>query len=430
MPEPLPIPGAAASPLPDAPPPSPEIPAAGGPYERGRAVLAAVLREMVADRGVVAEVTDAARQASPEVAGLPVAENRRHIEVLLACGLVSFERPGGEPPRDDPVAARLGADRAGQGVPLTSLLRGVQAGRRRALQIGVARGRAAGVPDVVLLDAVLRFDRHAGAMERDVINGYHTAELELARTARDARTAVLRRLLHGRPGPPSAEQLAGAGLSPGVRYHCVVSQVTDPAGAGVLERRLAVPGGLFGLVDGRLAGVVPRPPAGPPDGAGPLLVVSPAVPLDGVAAVYGLCVDAAHAAAAHGRAGGVHGLTDLAGEVALAARPVLADLLAGDLLGGLDPRDAFHHQLARTALVHLDLGRRLDLTAAALHVHPNTVRYRLARLSRLLGQDPAPEGAGVLSVLRWWWALRTWLDGAGAAGVTGVGRAAEGPDAG
>ncbi|WP_236062041.1 PucR family transcriptional regulator [Actinacidiphila acididurans] len=411
-------------------PPGPPHPVAKTPHR----ALADVLHSMITDPSVVDEVVAAAR-TSPEVARLPVAENRRHVRVLLAAGLTTFERAyegagasgdRGEPVEEDPRAALLGADRAVQGVPLTGLLRGVQAGRRRALEIGVARGRSAGVPDAVLLDAMLHFDRHASAMERQVIEGYHTAELELARTARDARTQVLRRLLHGDPAVhPGAEEVLGAGLHPDVRYHCVLSDVAGPVQAHALERRLTVPGGLFGLVDGRLAGLTPRLPA-QLDPDGPLLVVSPALTLAEVPAVYPLCERALRAADAAGLRG-PHHLTDLAAETALAAQPDLARLLADRLLGALDPADGFHRELALTALAYLDHDRRLDRTAAALHVHPNTVRYRLAKLARATGaalDPPAPAGpdggapatgpaagSAVPGTLRWWWALRTWLEG-------------------
>jgi hypothetical protein len=386
-----------------------------GVADEGRRVLGAVLRAMVADERVVDEVIAAAR-TSPEVARLPEAENRRHVAVLLAAGLASFEDPGPEVPDENPVAALLGADRAEQGVPLAALLHGVQAGRQKAWEIGVARARAAGVPDRELLDALLRFDRYAGAMERHVVHGYHTAQLELARTARDARTQVLRRLLHGGSGgPPPAAEVRQAGLDPAARLHCVLSAVTDPVRARALERELDVTGALFGLVDGRFAGLTPRSPAGrgaARDAAGgPLLLVSPAVPLDDVPAVHRLCAQALAAADAHGLTG-VRPLTGLAGETALAAQPALAALLTGELLGALDPADGFHRDLARTALTYLDLGHRLDLTAAALHVHPNTARHRLLRLAQLTGAPDAFDDPGVLPTLRWWWALHTWLDAA------------------
>jgi DNA-binding PucR family transcriptional regulator len=89
-------------------------------------------------------------------------------------------------------------------------------------------------------------------------------------------------------------------------------------------------------------------------------------------------------------------------------------VLRDALLGGLRPADEFHRELASTAFAYLDHGQRLDQTALALHVHPNTVRYRLRRLQKLTGMPSTPADADerltVLQTLRWWWALRTWLD--------------------
>jgi hypothetical protein len=87
---------------------------------------------------------------------------------------------------------------------------------------------------------------------------------------------------------------------------------------------------------------------------------------------------------------------------------MLAGFLSSGLLGALDPADDFHRGLVATALAYLDHGQRLDLTAGALHLHPNTVRYRLRRLQDLTGFGTPAEGLPVLETIRWWWALRAW----------------------
>jgi DNA-binding PucR family transcriptional regulator len=128
--------------------------------------------------------------------------------------------------------------------------------------------------------------------------------------------------------------------------------------------------------------------------------------------MYELCVVALGAAGRSGQRG-LRSVVDLAGETALAAQPLLARLLRGALLDPLNPADDFHRELASTALSYLDHGQRLDHTAAALHVHPNTVRYRLRRLREITGLTSIAAEPGerltVLEGVRLWWALRDWL---------------------
>jgi len=183
----------------------------------------------------------------------------------------------------------------------------------------------------------------------------------------------------------------------------VLADVSDPVRARSLERRFA--GGIVGLVDGRLAALTPHPPTGLGD---ELVVVAPPAPLADAPAHYALCRTAVRAAAGLGLHG-TRALTDLAGETALAAQPVLGALLVEEYLGALDRADEFHRQLVRTARTYLDHGQRVDQTAAALHVHPNTVRYRLGRLTELTGAPLEPgDATTVLATLRWWWALTAW----------------------
>jgi DNA-binding PucR family transcriptional regulator len=371
--------------------------------ERGGTFLA-VLKEMAADERIVDELVAAARAQSPEVARLPIAENRRHIAVLLSAGLSAFERQGDPSERDFAEAARLGSDRAVQGIPIGALLSGIQAGRTRALEIAIARGRAADIADDVLLEVMLQVDRYTGALERHVIDGYHAAERELAHSRWEASGRLLRRLLLGERPEAPPEELARWGLRRDGRYHCVVSETSDAS-------RLAAYRGVFGSVDGRQAGLTARLPSPDGDDQVALVVTAPACALPELPSVYELCVAAVRAGEDAGLKG-PHRLIDLAGETALAAQPLLGRLLSAELLGGLKSGDDFHRELVSTALTYLDLGQRLDHTAGALHVHPNTVRYRLRRLQELVGISVAVEPGERLTVLetvRLWWALRGWL---------------------
>ncbi|MCG8926436.1 CdaR family transcriptional regulator [Lentzea sp. CC55] len=365
-----------------------------------------VLEAVAADDEVVERVVGAARGHSPEVARLPAEENRRHIAFLLAEGIAHLERGGTPDDGDFSAALALGADRAAQGVSMAGLLRGVHAGRTELIRAAVELARSLGVDDGTVLDFMIDLDQYVGAVERHVVSGYHTAELQLSRTARDLNAQVLRRLLVSGE-LPDASELARAGLRPDGRYHCVVSGVTDPSHARVLEQRLHASGGVYGLVEGRLVGLAPVPPTWSDD----LLVVSPATALKSLRGMYSMCAQALVAA---GASLGVRRLVDLAAETALAAFPALAETLADSVLGRLDPKSTFHHEIVATALCYLDNGSRLSATAAALHIHANTVRYRLDRLVELtdadLGENPDAGRSHVLTTLHTWWALRSWID--------------------
>jgi hypothetical protein len=343
-----------------------------------------VLREMAADDAVLDELLGAARAESPVVGRLPVREGRRHVAVLLAAGLAALRR-GAEPDDGDlDAATRLGADRAAQGIPLSALLGAMQASRTRALEIAIQRGRTAGLPDETLLWVLPELDRSTAALERGVINGYQAAERRLAHD----RGRALRRLLRGEGA--TAEELGVRAEQP---YHCVVATPGDRAELGCV---------LTTAIDGHLAGLAARPPAGPVTG---VVVVAPAGTLAEAAERYPACV----AALATAGEIGVHDLLDLAADVALSGQPMLAGLLTGTLLAGLRPDDEFHRELVATALAYLDHGRRLDQTAAALFVHPNTVRYRLRRLRELAGPAAEPtERMTMREAVRLWWALRQW----------------------
>ncbi|MBB4678631.1 PucR family transcriptional regulator [Crossiella cryophila] len=377
-------------------------------------VILRALAVVAADDRVVARVTSAARAHSPEVARLPEAENRRHIATLLAEGIAHLERGDAHEEGEFTAAQALGADRAAQGVSIGGLLRGVHAGRTELIRASVELARATAADDATILDFIVDLDRYVGAVERHIISGYHTAELQLSRTARDLNTQVLRRLLVPDGDFPDAAELGRAGLRPAEHYHCVVSEVTDPGRARALEARLQPFGGVYGLVEGRLAGLAQQPPSAAEEDE-VLLVAAPATALTGLREVYPMCVRALAVAARSG-VRGVHRLTDLAGETALAAYPALAQTLAAELMRPLDEKSGFHQEIAATALCYLDHGRRLTATATALHIHANTVRYRLDRLAELTEIDlseTSPTGrSNVLTTLHTWWALRTWLAGA------------------
>jgi hypothetical protein len=366
--------------------------------------LAALVRDLSADERLVDEVVAAARADVPEVARLPPAESRRHVAALLAAGFAAFTRPGDPEAADFTEATRFGAERAALGVPVAGLLSGVHAGRSRILEIAIHRGREADLAYDVLLQALLRLDRYGTALERHMVDGYRAAERQLDTGHRAARIRLLRHLLLGAE-PPGDDACR---LAPADRYHCVVSDAADPVRVRALEQAFGRCGGVLGPVGGRVSGLTPRLPAAGAVDDTVLIVTTPPVPLERAPEAYRLALTGLHAA---GGGTGLRNVVDLAGETALAGQPMLGEFLSVGLLGALDRGDDFHRDLAGTALAYLDHGQRLDRTAAALHLHPNTVRYRLRRLQELTGFGASGASGAELTVLetvRWWWALSAW----------------------
>ncbi|SME91874.1 CdaR family transcriptional regulator [Streptomyces sp. Amel2xC10] len=367
--------------------------------------VTAVLRDMARDPDVCGELVRVARSRSPELSRLTEEATRSHVTAMIrAAGpwFAALERSGSVEEQDFTAALLLGADRAVQGVPMTAVLQGVQAALARAAELAVDRCRSAGVADGVLLSVVLRLQEYGNAVERHVINGYRAAEHDSPRALDAVRTRLLRQALLGEV-PPRAEELARAGVRADAAGHhrCLAAL---PGGRPALRSPHAV----TALIDGRLAGLCPRPPSADEIDAGALVVIAPAAPLPELPALYRLCARAAALGAERGLRG-LYDVTDLAGRIALSEQPLLASLVSRRLLGALDPGNDFHRQLARTALTFLDNGRRLDQTAAALFTHPNTVRYRLGRLRQITSASLTDGDTGPLDTLHWWWALTTWL---------------------
>jgi hypothetical protein len=377
--------------------------------------VAALVHDLSEDDDLVDDVVASARAQFPEVARLPWAESRRHVAALLAAGFAAFARASIsengelESDLDFTEARRFGAERAALGVPVAGLMAGVHGGRSRLLEIAINRGREAGIPYDELLQALLKLDRYGTELEKHVIDGYRQAEQALNRDDRTTRIRVLRRLLldddAGVLSPD--EDPARFGLHATEAYHCVITDVADPARVRALEQAFARCGGVLAPVSGRLSGLTPRLPSGRALDPSVLVVTTPPIPLDRARAVYRLCRTALHAARSR-ESTGLCDVVDLAGETALAAQPLLASFLREGLLSALQPADDFHRELVSTALAYLDHGQRLDRTASALHLHPNTVRYRLRRLEDLTGFGTSGEGLPVLETVRWWWALRAW----------------------
>ena len=368
-----------------------------------RETLARVISALRADPVALATAADAARFAVRRADVLPQAEVRRQIEVVLDAVLASLHG-GGHPEAQLIAADDFAADRAKQGIPLTVILEGFNAARQFILK-KILEVQTDLMPAADLIGILVPLDEHVSELHARMITRYREAERTLARSGRAARIDALRELLGG--GPITWAEQAELDLTR--QYHCVLADVTNPRESTRIEALLETPDGLSGIVRGYLCRVTPQYP--PNRDLDVLAVASMPVPPHELADAYRLCRDALSA----GRARGVVGLrpvTDLAIGVAVDAQPLLGRMLAREQLRALSPDDAFHRLLAETARVYLQNGSRVEPTAATLHVHPNTVKYRVRRLAELTPFETTGTDDALDHAMRWWWALGAWLEGA------------------
>lgn len=126
---------------------------------------------------------------------------------------------------------------------------------------------------------------------------------------------------------------------------------------------------------------------------------SPADGLAGFRASHRQALNARRVAEVHGDdAGSVTSFAKVAVSSFLAADLADARRWVSDVLGGLAVDDDSAAELRRTVLAYLQAGSSLIDAAAELHLHKNTVRYRLRKAEDVRGGRPVTEGRLELEV--------------------------------
>jgi hypothetical protein len=303
--------------------------------------------------------------------------------------------------------------RAEEGFPLEAVLTAYHVGAREILAVATAEAGSADVADLLdVSDRVLAF---VGTVTGAVTHGY----LEELRTKvgqeHTARRTLLSVLVDGGPVDVVART---AGITLPARYLVLSVELgphADEATPGVdaeiavrrkLRRFLAAfegdgvlasldgPGGLVLLplggrlsevdVDGwrRLLGA-----AGRAAGVTVLAAAETAAP-EQVREVAARCSEILEVLRWFGREPDLYRLDDVLVEYQLTRPGAARDRLAAVL----SPLDA-HPELLETLDCYLALDTHRRRTAARLHIHPNTVDYRLRRVRDLTGVDPThPAG--------------------------------------
>jgi hypothetical protein len=307
-------------------------------------------------------------------------------------------------PEELTVLAESAAERAAEGLPLGALLSAYHEGMRADLLAIIADATADDLDDVREVTALLmELLQHLTVA---VASAYVEARLAVVDQERTARQDLLVALLSG-GDPVAAAMRAGTRLAAAYTVlQLAVLPHPDEASPGV-DARIAGRRKLRRMrveldrLDGALhtlspdGGCVLLPGAEPADrvealrrnlarAAGADVTVAEAqAPVTGIAEAARLAGDVLDVVRLTGRPPGRYAFADVLIDYQITrpgpARAQLAALLA-PLTG--------HPDLLTTLATYLDLDGNRRRTATALHLHPNTVDYRLRRLGELTGLDP------------------------------------------
>jgi hypothetical protein len=304
--------------------------------------------------------------------------------------------------------------RAEEGFPLEAVLTAYHVGAREIFAVGSADAGSADVAD--LLDVADRVLAFVGTVTGAVTRGYleelrtkvgqeHTARRTLLSVLADggqvdvvARSAGITLparylVLSVELGPHADEASPGVDAEIAVRRKLrrFLAAFERTCGDGVLAS-LDGPGGLVLVpLAGRLS-TVPEwrtllTEAGRAANVDVLAAAETAEPSD-VREVAGRTAEVLDVLRWFGRAPGLYCLDDVLLEYQLTRPGAARDRLAA-ALAPLTP----HPELIETLSAYLELDTNRRRTATRLHVHPNTVDYRLRRVRDLTGIDPVhPAG--------------------------------------
>ena len=346
---------------------------------------------------LVPRIGERIREEIPDFRRLPADALAAAIRGNVARALTALRDL--RPPTDAELeqAAAIGRERAEQGLTVDAVLHAyritVTAVWSRFGEL--ARERGADVTSVLAFSETLWV--WADAVMDIVGTAHREVELEQAREEQQRRDAFLLALL---TGTLDAAELRRDSATFGLDADRLFIPFRARGPSALSHRAMvALPGddGLAMALDRDLAGIATRAPAELP---GIVTGIGPAVRLEALPAAFAMASRALQTAVAFGQEGAFT-LADLSIRPAIVADEVLGDAFAARYLEPLAGLGRLGAELEETLRTWLDQGMRVDETARALHVHPNTLRHRLRRFEEATGttlRDPR-------HLVELWWAL-------------------------
>jgi hypothetical protein len=363
----------------------------------------ALVAELDAEREALADqVVERIRSTVPDFRRLPRTTLRRAVQATLGRELAALREVRAPTELELEGAAAIGRERAEQGLSVEATL------HAHRVAVGVvwsrfgelARERGVGVSAVLAFSETLW--RWADAVMDVVAAAHREVELQLAREEQQRRDAFVLAALTGSVDAAELRRDSAAhGLDPEREYIPFRARPREGDETHGLSHRVAFAlAGEQGLVtglDGDVIGVASRRPM---PIAGLTVGIGGSCGLDAMPAAFTQASRALQTALAFGHEG-VHSLADLSILPAVLVDHALGDAFVARYLEPLAALGRHGGEIEATLRAWLDHGMRIDETARALHVHPNTLRHRLRRF------EEATEAnlRNASDVMELWWAL-------------------------
>jgi hypothetical protein len=310
---------------------------------------------------------------------------RKNVRAILDIAL-DQARGGRAPDAMNEAITSLARQWAGEGRPLDQ--RSVQLGARRVAMAVAEHSAELDLDEHVLL-----------AMQGAAWDWATTCASILADARRDHEVAAARRDAAGRAdflrdlaaGRVTAERLAREGAALGLdvdrHYFAVEAECSDAISASMLEAHIRRSGAcdmlhpLGVVLNRRLLAIVPQVPT---EYEGATIAVGPATLLQEAHASFSEAAEALVTARAFGITG-IVGLGTLGPLPLVTEAEPLAERLSEQHLSALEAQGPAGVELEETIRTLLDQNRNVEATAAALHLHRNSIRYRVNRFRELTG---------------------------------------------
>jgi hypothetical protein len=291
------------------------------------------------------------------------------------------------------VYVALGRGELRQGRTLDSLQSAYRVGARVAWRRSATAGQRAGLDANVLSLWAEAIFAYIDELSADSVEGYAQARSEIEGERQRRRRALVGLLLRDPPAEPADVRVAAQSASWTLPRSAAALACAEQD-LGRVTRRLT-PDVLATSVEDTGCALIPDS-AGPGRAAeieravrGVSAVLGPATEWDGLAASWTLALSGLRAVEAGGisATGLVRGEEHLADLMLFQSRDLLERIGARRLAPLADLTPKARARMEETALAYISHQANAAAMARALHIHPQTARYRLARLRELLGHD-------------------------------------------